>query len=354
MQIPHISLFYKMVGFVILFALGGLEVVWGYCNKYKCSTLLDNCISTSNGVTKLDNNFCTNGEYCIPYWVGYDLYGYCGTYDHTYRYPGAKCTYDSDCFSESCVNNVCKGFESGANCSYSLDCDIGLYCNSNADVSVCSSLKGDGEACDTYWQCDYGYGCNYGICTKYYSILSGSTTEVDCENHSSVFCDSGTCANNDGIDVCIKAFEFDKGGDIVKCNSEQDCTITSGSYTSYTSCDCGLNGDGYSYCESLYGSTYMQDYVIFYRKWMSSSTAKKSHRIEYMGQNLQDYGTYSDLVDFTEYILYDFYVEVYYKADYCVTEIFLGEYRDYYDSQHISDSLLFLEIPAGFFLLVSL
>lgn len=339
-----------MASFIFLVTFAGLEPVWGSCNKYKCSNSINQCITTSNGVTKLDDTFCTGGQYCKPYYDNsYDMYGYCVTYVYTDRYPGALCTYDSQCYSNLCVDSACKGTESGESCSIHKDCDVGLYCNSNY---VCAELKEAGETCSSEWDCNKFHGCNNGICTKYFSIYAGSTTEVECSGYYSSFCESGNCADKDGAYVCIKAFTYDKGGEIVKCSSSLDCGATSGSYTVNYKCYCGLNIYGYAYCALLAGSSYWDDYKSFMNNWASSSTAKKSHRREGVGQNLLDYGSNSQLRDFAKYFLYSPYADSYYNADYCVTEIFFNLFRDYYDSEDITDSLLYLEIPAGLFLLV--
>lgn len=65
-----------------------------------------------------------------------------------------------------------------------------------------------------------------------------------------------------------------------------------------------------------------------------------------------DYGSGSQLIDYAKYVLYGINADSYYNADYCVTEILFGVFKDYYDSEDIADSLLYLEIPAGLFLLV--
>lgn len=173
--------------FIYLVIFGGLGTE-SACNKFKCSNSINQCITTSNGVTKLDDTFCTNGQYCLKYFSGNDMYGVCGTYVYTDRYPGAKCTYDSQCYSDLCVDSVCKGTGSGESCSINKDCDVGLYCDS---TKVCAELKEAGETCDDYSQCIMSCGCNKGICTELYSITSGSTTEVECSGHLRYFANQG-------------------------------------------------------------------------------------------------------------------------------------------------------------------
>lgn len=137
----------------------------------------------------------------------------------------------------------------------------------------------------------------------------------------------------------------------MRCNDTLDCAATSGTYTVDFGCYCGYNANGYSYCQTLLGSSYMDDYVAFYKNWASSDTAKKSHIAENIEQNLLDYGSVSDLEEYTYYILYNGHAEFYYGADDCVTEILLGMFKDFYDSQDESDSVLILEIPIGVFFL---
>lgn len=105
---------------------------------------------------------------------------------------GSGCSWDSDCCSNNCHENVCQaGFSCTAGdgaCSWDSDC-----CSKNCTNSVCGH---DGGGCTTNGACSWDSDCCSGNCTNgtcgvsCYLDGQSCTYDSECCNSS---CNSGRC-----------------------------------------------------------------------------------------------------------------------------------------------------------------
>jgi len=121
---------------------------------------------------------------------------------------GDACAEDVECASQSCdiptcTDACCQGtcndgtvatapLEEGDACSFSDQCDVGLYCTQ--DTQECAKLKSSGATCESDDECDYGTGC----------LFSGSSDTGTCGTlpDTGEAC-TGECAHLG--DVCVNS-----------------------------------------------------------------------------------------------------------------------------------------------------
>lgn len=70
---------------------------------------------------------------------------------------GDICEENDDCISNNCQSRVCKPEKNQQNCTLTLNCDIGEYC----DTNVCVKVKEAGEMCnlENLNECGFGMVC---------------------------------------------------------------------------------------------------------------------------------------------------------------------------------------------------
>ena len=283
------------------------------CPKHKCDDDLAECGEISDGYAYSNKDYCDEDEQCVMY---SGTQAECIDLYEDQSLPGSKCSKNSQCNTESCLDNICDGIKKGKSCSSSLKCDIGLYCNEAN--GVCTDLKSAGEECESTDECDYQYLCYKDVCTKYYSIETGkSISSKACSGSYSDVCESGQCYEDDSDTICIDAYEYDV--DIVSCESDSDCIGKSGDYSFKYECECGINSKGSSYCEITLGSTYGKKYLEGVKRILKTDTLKKSHKSETKLKIVKDW--YSD-EDFETYIEYE-YGELIYDGLECAMDNWL-------------------------------
>lgn len=261
-----IRVIYNMV--FLLFILHLSESI--SCNPYQCApsdfTMPKNYCSVS-----YNNTFflspCGNSQVCdIPT-------GQCQKPSPTpasLQYPGEPCTHSSDCSSNTCVNSICKGLESNSTCYSHDQCDPGLRCYQE---KCQKQLDLTDSNCFSDFDCINSAGCNYpkssitGTCTAYFSLPVKHLVS-DCINGVSYLCKSSECLNINNLGnygYCKSSFVSIKALP-VSCTNSNDCKGTDGVSNEYSSCVCGYNDKGNSYCEAFSGDLPGLEYFDAWQK----------------------------------------------------------------------------------------
>jgi hypothetical protein len=126
-------------------------------------------------------------------------------------------------------------------------------------------FKAGRRGCLTDFDCEVDSGCNFGECFSYFSLSPGEKLEK-CDNFFSFLCKSSMC----DMKKCIKnqhLLEFPK-----ECTSDADCKSQDGYFSS---CVCGINEMGSSFCLSFPGDQVGKEYLHSLEQWVKSKSAKK-------------------------------------------------------------------------------
>lgn len=157
-------------------------------------------------ITGIQQGSCAENQRCGAGHLS--QYGSCET-----KYElGATCTYDSDCFSDSCRGSggvyTCRGSlrENGQ------ECNDGNDCVSN----ICSSATGlCAIACTSESECDGDYGCVYEGADRYCrpKYQDGEVCGVDGD------CASNNCVPSEGRRICLSPQPTDDSFETVVSNN---------------------------------------------------------------------------------------------------------------------------------------
>jgi hypothetical protein len=167
------------------------------------------------------------------------------------RSNGEGCANEDECASELSVCSfaddgqcgVCTAIvlaAEGESCA-SNDCDDGLFCADRDNGQVCVTYPGEGDACPDF-ECAAGLRCDdNNICSIVVEPIFelGSSCENTCDPFSTgLFCDDGTCAAIEVVDVgetCVPGTETP-----LWCINQSNVNTCADS-----------DGDGTSTCEAL-------------------------------------------------------------------------------------------------------
>lgn len=202
------------------------------------------------------------------------------------NYPGEKCSTQSDCRFGICTSGICKGQALGETCTLHEQCDPGYRCSAGG---VCVAQLGIGlSGCRSYADCVNWAGCNVtyttsnGTCTQYASVGNGVTV-TDCVNGWSELCSSGYCTKLGtwfgSLGVCSTAPMSVKAVPS-NCSVNTDCLGTDGINMMLSSCKCGFNSAGQSYCMPFIGDpsgvSLIQTWVSALKSTSSCNTVRRS------------------------------------------------------------------------------
>lgn len=253
------SLYFLFTGFFIFeckrFTTGDAEQV--HCQKYACGRLPNNfCLGL--GSSTLYTSACPEDTYCSSLGTCLSIKS---KYQDTSSYPGEQCSSEIPCKTGTCTLGICLGKSQNEKCESHLDCEPGLRCH-----HTCKPLfKAKERGCLSDFDCSANSGCNFGECTEYFSLNPESKLEK-CENFSNFLCSSKMC--KDG--KCVKeqfANEFPK-----ECFSDKDCISQDGFFSS---CVCGANEEGKSYCLPFPGDSIGLEYFSMVEDWVKSKSVMK-------------------------------------------------------------------------------
>lgn len=249
--------------------------------------------------------------------------------------PGSKCSSNKCIDSEgvTCQEGICQGISEGLSCNSTNQCNPGLYCRYEDQVSTCQPLIKAGEACRPTDYCSYGYGCNFGYCVNLFSIQSGM--EVDryaCYQGVSTMCQTQNCfENEDRYVYCINPYV---NTDIHNKPCSK-CTGVSNngnvSFNKTLDCKCGLSGK--SYCPGFTGDKYARKLNSLYQEFALAGYASKCNIESYLDCVLSYGGEklFWEIVYYENMVKYEGLV---YGAKECVAETLLPEL---YMAEHKSE-----------------
>ncbi|MCQ2816971.1 MAG: dickkopf-related protein, partial [archaeon] len=106
------------------------------------------------------------------------------------EFVGAKCSKSDDCFTNKCVDGICKYKDSGEKCNSDKECGIEYYCNSEP---ICTSYVTEGkEKCSAESKCSPKFVCDGGYCQNKGELEDGIKTTISerCQSFKIV---NGTC-----------------------------------------------------------------------------------------------------------------------------------------------------------------
>ena len=176
------------------------------------------------------------------------------------KLPGENCVKDSGCLSGNCASGKCQGQPLGEFCTSHGDCNVGNYC---AQDGKCKTQKGQGQACRSDFECVNTMACNRtyydeGTCVSYYSLENGQTVGMCLTwNGQGVtnLCKSGGCEetifDENGTGKCIEEIINPNYGK--PCEKDNDCIGTGNKTLVSGSCKCGMDKEGYKYCDTFTG-----------------------------------------------------------------------------------------------------
>jgi hypothetical protein len=243
------------------------------CAKYTCKTKEAKCahshwelnVNKTDNITVILSDICNITQTCDvggrPNDVFYkktDVDGKCTDVEPFYgiRYPGEACRKDADCYKDlknlnetlvgTCLNSVCRGYNSTQACQETAYCWVGNYCNSN---STCAPLKKEKENCTLTTECKNNLLCLSGTCQNaWYSLSTGVKVETDGKTPAALYCKFGMADVDGKCDSLNSTDTVDKTANLVACHSGQKCNYTTNAGATTLDCQCGYNADGLAWC----------------------------------------------------------------------------------------------------------
>lgn len=133
----------------------------------------DTCIKISKDNETVVMQTCPNDKHCFAKTDEPNENAFCIEIpkDGHKGYPGMTCKENSDCFSNSCINNVCIGVKENERCPNVEDCEYGFICRKVNDVKICTVPLEEGTECTNDTECKLTHGCYKNKCTPYFSML---------------------------------------------------------------------------------------------------------------------------------------------------------------------------------------
>jgi hypothetical protein len=198
-------------------------------------------------------------------------------------YPGSSCSSNSACISGVCTSGICVGLAEGSSCSLTQDCNLGLHCNS---TKFCSSLINAGQdGCESDFDCALNSACNLvsgtGKCVELMSLKKGDAVTCSASNGHSLFCETGTCTITNAVTsagTCTSAPKLSSGTFPKICGANSDCVgSNSEGETFSSSCDCGYNQFGHSYCQAFPGDEPWAIFLPVYKTVTQTNSVTACH-----------------------------------------------------------------------------
>jgi len=228
------------------------------CPKYTCAeTQKDFCLYATGKDFVLQK--CPSNTYC-------SLNGQCESFKSKYTtleaFPGEVCNEEIKCLYGRCSKGICEAKEENEPCNKHEECNPGFRCSGTCQPL----LKVGSKGCFSDFDCANFAGCNFGKCEIYFSLEEGAQVEL-CENFKSYLCKSSLCE----AEKCLGSYSVNPMPK--ECRSHLDCQAMQGHL--YSSCECGYNQEGTSYCLPLPGNTQGKNFLGALSDWLKSSGVSK-------------------------------------------------------------------------------
>ena len=254
------------------------------------------------------------------------------------RYPGDVCGSNSACLSGVCVRTICRGLSQNSPCGTSAQCDVGLFCSSVNYTFTCQPLiAAYGFGCGSDFECINTCGCMFtadgppGVCVPYFSLAIGKAATCG-KNGISYLCASGACYNPGSslLGSCTTA-PVSTGAIPVLCTTSNACTGKNSAGQQFLStCTCGYNTQGNSYCSLFTGDPPGQEYLNNTLKvFLTSNAINSCHatrrfsedcfNVVSLGLGINTNLWYAKMLNFTNY---PYYVD----NDQCVQSMFTSAF----------------------------
>ena len=199
------------------------------------------------------------------------------------RFPGEACKTNSDCFIKDgvkiegigeCKNNICSGFDKGAECKDTSQCLSGYYCKSkkvdNINVSTCEAQLKEGDDCESMFDCRNNFICKDKKCKNQYfmmttgeKIKNADYSEKD-KNYLNKLCNTQMATSDITNTICIEKRHVNatdpSQSNLVPCNLNQRCVYNltddrAYEETKYEDCACGYNNNAQGYCPMAFNAS---------------------------------------------------------------------------------------------------
>ena len=244
----------------------------GKCAIYICNSDLS---STKCAQSKYNSKFdisvtlsdiCEQDIKCnidgIPndvFYNGSNIEGKCSNLGNK-RYPGEKCTLDSECVYplnnpstqfHKCEDGFCNGIKEDGICEDNSWCLVGYYCDKFE--GKCKSQLSKGKKCSESKDCKNNLVCIQNKCEELFSLNDGeSVPEYESEEFQKMFCKNGEVIDN----TCVSFNDLDgtkvDDREYKKCDYNTFCEYKviglEPFRKKYVPCGCGYNNIGQGYC----------------------------------------------------------------------------------------------------------
>jgi hypothetical protein len=138
---------------------------------------------------------CNESFYCL-FDTTFDEEGFCVPMPNNTMYPGEYCAKNDDCYSNNCVENLCRGNSTGQECVGDVDCAVGLYCSNK----LCTAAAASGMACSSSVKCQADSICVNNVCVKIGSLAENTNATIPA-TCATFYIRNGACAKGPKLDA---------------------------------------------------------------------------------------------------------------------------------------------------------
>ncbi|OMJ87780.1 hypothetical protein SteCoe_10422 [Stentor coeruleus] len=354
-----------MLGVKILFIALACRTVFALCPTYQCETKgfpnQSTCLYLDNSTSINYVRPCEGDYACVSISSTLSECQYKSSYIPHTQVAGASCLYNQDCVnSNTCINDICRGYSKYSNCTSHLDCDIGLYCYPGNKTCIpqlkkgqtgCTEdahcvnetcipqLKKGQTGCTEDAHCVNDAGCQIlstlnpqsNVCTEYFS-LTDYTVLIGCSQSGDInyLCKSGFCANvGTATSVCYPAPQSAKTPPVL-CLKDSYCLSKPAGTSKVvfnTTCNCGLNDISNMFCSLFPGDSVYNEYDSMVRDWIESDDILKCNTYGRFGAGcMKTHWSTSKFKEFTRKMYKAYNYSQIITTDDCMIEISFSEY----------------------------
>ena len=299
------------------------------CYRYKCSQdqvelPAEQCVYFTNNTFLINPcDHWASDWYCPP--VAPETNSSCSYFpaisNVASSWPNEPCLYSETCVEGlSCVNFKCAGLKQRSPCTAHDECAPGLAC---IKQKCWQQIPIGMQGCLTDYDCVNGAGCNQGQCVAYLSLEAGDPV-YNCDNSVSLLCQTRACTEQRCVGNVTSQYELPH-----ECQTDSDCMSEDGAFM--TSCTCGMNPAGKSYCGLFLGDPLNVELTDIMKQWVTSKYINRCNTVRRFSLLCM-----VQVWFFAQYNLYNYYlnsVENYPQLqgiDDCTLRVFQRPYRDAY------------------------